>query len=412
MRKVAITGIGVISPVGNDVASFWSGLVSGVNGIGPITRFDASGFPVRIAAEVKNFDAAAYMDPKVAHRSALFTQFALAAAKQAVADSGIDFSAEPDPYRCGCTVSSGVGGIDVTEQEVIRMCEKKTTRVLPLVIPEIIANMAAGSIAVEHHLQGPNYATVTACASGLHSIGQAYRAVKYGEADVMLAGGAEAPVCPISVAGFAALHALSTRNDDPEHASRPFDKDRNGFVMGEGGGVVVLEEMERAKARGARIYGELAGFGETCDAYHMTAPMPDGAASAKAIELAMREAGVTPDQVGYINAHGTSTPMNDRIETLAVKRAFGEDAARKVSVSSTKSMTGHLLGGAGAIETVACVKALETGVIPPTINHFTDDPDCDLDYTFGTARERKLDVVLNNALGFGGHDACIAIRRV
>lgn len=412
MRRVVITGLGVISPVGNDVESFWNALLSGTNGIGVLDRFDSSEFAVKIAAQVKDFDPTRYMDPKAAHRFALFTQYALAAAKQAVADSGIDFAAEPDPYRCGCMVTSGVGGVDVVEQEVLRMETKHTTKIIPLCIPKIIVNMAAGAIAIEHNLHGPNFGPVTACASGLHSIGLAYRSIKYGESDVMLAGGAEAPLCPVAVAGFAALHALSTNNDDPAHACRPFDKDRNGFIMGEGGGVVVLEEYERAKARGARIYGEVVGFGETCDAFHMTAPMEGGVASAKAISGSLLEAGLAADAVGYVNAHGTSTPMNDRIETAALKLALGEEAARKVSISSTKSMTGHLLGGAGAIETVACLKVLETGLIPPTINYTTPDPDCDLDYTPNAARERKVDVVLNNALGFGGHNACVAFRKV
>ena len=333
-------------------------------------------------------------------------------AKMAVADSGIDFAAEPDPYRCGCTVSSGVGGIDVTEAEVLRMERAHTTKVIPFAIPEMIINMAAGTIAQIHGLRGPNFGVVSACATGLHSIGVAFRAIKYGEADVMLAGGTEGPLCRVAVAAFAALHALSTRNDDPEHACRPFDKDRNGFIMSEGGSVLVLEEYERAKARGARIYAEIAGFGETCDAYHMTAPRPDGSAGARAMTDAMREAGVNPEDVGYINAHGTSTQMNDKIETGVIKQALGEDAARKVSISSTKSMTGHLLGGTGALETVVCAKALQTGVIPPTINYATPDPDCDLDYTPNTARERAIGVALNNSLGFGGHNAVVALRRV
>ena len=413
MRRVVITGMGVLSPIGNTLDTFWNNAVAGVNGIHAITRFDTSdNFPVKIAGELKDFKAIDYMDVKTAHRSALFTQYAVAAAKMAVADSGIDFAAEPDPYRCGCTVSSGVGGIDVTEAEVLRMERAHTTKVIPFAIPEMIINMAAGTIAQIHGLRGPNFGVVSACATGLHSIGVAFRAIKYGEADVMLAGGTEGPLCRVAVAAFAALHALSTRNDDPEHACRPFDKDRNGFIMSEGGSVLVLEEYERAKARGARIYAEIAGFGETCDAYHMTAPRPDGSAGARAMTDAMREAGVNPEDVGYINAHGTSTQMNDKIETGVIKQALGEDAARKVSISSTKSMTGHLLGGTGALETVVCAKALQTGVIPPTINYATPDPDCDLDYTPNTARERAIGVALNNSLGFGGHNAVVALRRV
>ena len=413
MRRVVITGMGVLSPIGNSLDTFWNNAVAGVNGIGTITKFDISGgFPVTIAGELKGFVASDYMDAKTARRSAQFTQYAVAAAKMAVDDAGIDFKAEPDPYRCGCTVGSGVGGIEITETEVLRMERGKTAKVSPFSIPEMIANMAAGTIAIEHGLRGPNYGVVSACATGLHSIGAAFRMIQHGEADVMLAGGAEGPLCPVAVASFAALHALSTRNDDPAHACRPFDRDRNGFIMSEGGAVLVLEEYERAKKRGARIYCEVAGFGQTCDAYHMTAPMPDGEAGARAMANAMAEAGVDGAAVDYINAHGTSTQMNDKVETLVIKKALGEEAARKVSISSTKSMTGHLLGGTGALETVACAKAIETGVIPPTINYTTPDPDCDLDYTPNTARERRVDVALNNSLGFGGHNAVVALRRV
>jgi 3-oxoacyl-[acyl-carrier-protein] synthase II len=413
MRRVVITGMGVLSPIGNSLDTFWNNAVAGVNGIATIARFPIpEGFPVTIAGELKDFDPTRYMDVKTARRSADFTLYAVAAAKMAVDDSGIDFKAEPDPYRCGCTVGSGVGGIEVTEREVLRMERGKTAKVSPFSIPEMIANMAAGTIAIEHGLRGPNYGVVSACATGLHSIGAALRMIQHGEADVMLAGGAEGPICPIAVASFAALHALSTRNDDPAHACRPFDKDRNGFIMSEGGAVLVLEEYERAKKRGARIYCEVAGFGQTCDAYHMTAPMPDGEAGARAMKAAMAEAGVDGAAVNYINAHGTSTQMNDKVETLVIKKALGEDAARKVAISSTKSMTGHLLGGTGALETVACAKAIETGVIPPTINYTTPDPDCDLDYTPNTARERRVDVALNNSLGFGGHNAVVALKRV
>ncbi len=414
MRKVVITGMGAVSPIGNNLETFWNNAVAGVNGIGRITKFDVSGgFPITFAGEVKGFNATDFgVDAKMARRCALFTQYALAAAKMAVADSGLDFASEPDPYRCGCTIGSGVGGIDITENEVLRMERGKTAKISPFAIPEMIANMAAGMVALQHGLRGLNYGVVSACATGLHSIGAALRAIQHGEADVVLAGGSEAPICPVAVAGFAALHALSTRNDDPEHASRPFDRNRNGFIMAEGGAVLVLEEYERARRRGARIYCEVAGFGQTCDAYHMTAPMPDGEAGARAMSLAMAEAGVSPDGVDYINAHGTSTPMNDKTETVVVKKALGEDAARKVSISSTKSMTGHLLGGTGALETIVCAKAIETGVIPPTINYETPDPDCDLDYTPNTARERVVDVALNNSLGFGGHNAVVALRKV
>ena len=413
MRRVVITGMGVLSPIGNSLDTFWNNAVAGVNGIATIAKFPLpEGFPVTIAGELKDFDPARYMDVKTARRSADFTLYAVAAAKMAVDDSGIDFKAEPDPYRCGCTVGSGVGGIEITEKEVLRMERGKTAKVSPFSIPEMIANMAAGTIAIEHGLRGPNYGVVSACATGLHSIGAALRLIQHGEADVMLAGGAEGPICPVAVASFAALHALSTRNDDPAHACRPFDRDRNGFIMSEGGAVLVLEEYERAKRRGARIYCEVAGFGQTCDAYHMTAPMPDGEAGARAMANAMAEAGVDGAAVDYINAHGTSTQLNDKVETLVIKKALGEEAARKVSISSTKSMTGHLLGGTGALETVACAKAIETGVIPPTINYTTPDPDCDLDYTPNTARERRIDIALNNSLGFGGHNACVVLKKV
>lgn len=414
MRRVAITGMGVISPIGNNLETFWNNAVAGVNGIGTITKFDVSnGFPVTFAGEVKGFNAADFgVDPKTARRCALFTQYALAASKMAVADSGIDFAAEPDPYRFGCTIGSGVGGIDVTENEVLRMERGKTAKISPFSIPEMIANMAAGMVALQHGLRGLNYGVVSACATGLHSVGAAMRAIQHGEADVVLAGGCEAPICPVAVAGFAALHALSTRNDDPGRASRPFDKGRDGFVMAEGAAVLVLEDLDRAKKRGARIYAEVAGFGQTCDAYHMTAPMPSGEAGARAMSLAMAEAGVSGEDVDYVNAHGTSTPMNDKTETAVIKTALGESAARKVSVSSTKSMTGHLLGGTGALETVVCAKAIETGIVPPTINYETPDPECDLDCTPNVARERPVKVALNNSLGFGGHNAVVALRAV
>ncbi|MBR1836000.1 MAG: beta-ketoacyl-ACP synthase II [Kiritimatiellae bacterium] len=414
MRRVAITGMGVISPIGNNLETFWNNAVAGVNGIATITKFDVSnGFPVTFAGEVKGFNAADFgVDPKTARRCALFTQYALAASKMAVADSGIDFAAEPDPYRFGCTIGSGVGGIDVTENEVLRMERGKTAKISPFSIPEMIANMAAGMVALQHGLRGLNYGVVSACATGLHSVGAAMRAIQHGEADVVLAGGCEAPICPVAVAGFAALHALSTRNDDPGRASRPFDKGRDGFVMAEGAAVLVLEDLDRAKKRGARIYAEVAGFGQTCDAYHMTAPMPSGEAGARAMSLAMAEAGVSGEDVDYVNAHGTSTPMNDKTETAVIKQALGESAARKVSVSSTKSMTGHLLGGTGALETVVCAKAIETGIVPPTINYETPDPECDLDCTPNVARERPVKVALNNSLGFGGHNAVVALKAV
>lgn len=411
MKRVVITGMGVVSPLGCELNTFWNRLVEGTNGIGTITKFDATEFPVKIAAEVKDFDANAFIDPKQQRRMDPYTHYAIAASRMAVQDSGINFS-EENPWRCGCIVSSGVGGISTTEKEVRTLSERGPRRVSPFCIPQIIVNIASGMVAIEHGLKGPNYAVVSACATGLHSIGDAMKAIKYGEADVMLAGGAEAAVCPISIAGFAAMHALSTTNDDPTHACRPFDKERNGFIMGEGAAVLVLEEYEHAVKRGAKIYAEVGGFGATCDAYHMTAPAEGGEGGAQAMIISMESAGVNPDQIGYINAHGTSTPMNDRIETAAIKKALGEDNARKVSISSSKSMTGHMLGAAGALESVVCALALKNGVIPPTINYQNPDPDCDLDYTPNAARERKIDFCLNNSLGFGGHNACALFKRV
>ena len=411
MHRIVITGMGVVSPLGSDLDTFWSRLSSGTNGVGKITRFDASAFPVQIAAEVKDFDVNAFIDPKAQRRMDPFTHYAIAASAMAVKDSGINFSTL-DPYRCGCIVSSGVGGITTTEAEVLKMVEKGPTRVSPFCIPQIIVNIASGMVAIEHGLKGPNYAVISACASGLHSIGNAMRLIQHGEVDVMLAGGAEASVSPISIAGFAALHALSRRNDDPATASRPFDKDRDGFIMGEGGAVVVLESYEHAMKRGARIYAEVSGFGQTCDAFHMTAPADTAEGSTRAMTDAMKDAGVNASDIHYINAHGTSTPMNDRIETLAIKQALGEAEARRVMISSSKSMTGHMLGAAGAIESIVCALAIKNGVVPPTINYTTPDPDCDLDYVPNTAREAKVEVCVNNSLGFGGHNACVIFKKV
>ncbi len=411
MHRIVITGMGVVSPLGSDLDTFWSRISSGTNGVGKITRFDASAFPVQIAAEVKDFDVNAFIDPKAQRRMDPFTHYAIAASAMAVKDSGIDFSAY-DPFRCGCIISSGVGGITTTEAEVLKMVEKGPTRVSPFCIPQIIVNIASGLVAIEHGLKGPNYAVISACASGLHSIGNAMRLIQYGDVDVMLAGGAEAAVSPISIAGFAALHALSKRNDDPATASRPFDKDRDGFIMAEGGAVLVLESYEHAMKRGARIYAEVSGFGQTCDAFHMTAPADTAEGSTRAMTDAMKDAKVNASDIHYINAHGTSTPMNDRIETLAIKQALGEAEARRVMISSSKSMTGHMLGAAGAIESIVCALAIKNGVVPPTINYTTPDPDCDLDYVPNTARETKVEVCANNSLGFGGHNACAIFKKV
>ncbi|MCL1909808.1 MAG: beta-ketoacyl-ACP synthase II [Kiritimatiellaeota bacterium] len=410
MKRVVITGMGVVSPLGSTLESFWSACVAGENGVGKITRFDASNFPVQIAAEVKGFDVNAFIEPKAQRRMDAFTQFAIGASAMAVGDSGLDFSKE-DPFRCGVIISSGVGGITTTENEVLKMKEKGPKFVSPFCIPQIIVNIASGMVAIEHGLKGPNYAVISACASGLHSIGDAARIIQRGEADIMLAGGTEAAVSPISIAGFAALHALSRRNDDPAHASRPFDKDRDGFVMGEGAAVLILEDYEHAAARGARIYAEVAGFGQTCDAFHMTAPSETAEGSTRAILNALADAQLPPSSVSYINAHGTSTPMNDPLETKAIKDSLGEDTARRVMISSTKSMTGHMLGAAGAIESVVCAMAIKTGVVPPTINYATPDPACDLDYVPNAAREAKVEVCLNNSLGFGGHNGTLVFRK-
>jgi len=410
-RRVVVTGMGACTPLGCTLDAIWSRLVSGFNGIGPITHFDATGFPVTFAGEVRDFDAGAFFDAKRQARMDRYSWFALAAARMAVANAGVDWS-KTDPNRCGALVGSGVGGLGTVQQETAKMLERGPTRMSPFTVPMIIANIASGLIAIEHNLRGPNYGVCSACATGLHCIGDAARIIERGDADIMLAGGAESAINGIGVASFASMRALSTRNDSPETASRPFDKDRNGFVMGEGAGVLVLEEYENARARGADILAEVAGYGCTCDAHHITAPAENGDGAARAMALAMRDAGVGPEAIGYVNAHGTSTPMNDRIETMAIKTAFGEDLARKVMISSTKSMTGHMLGAAGAFESIACILAMRNGVVPPTINYTTPDPDCDLDYVPNTAREASVDVCLNNAFGFGGHNACAVFRKV
>ena len=410
MSKVAITGLGVVSPLGCDLESFWAGLKNGASGIRRIDHFDPEGFAVQIAGQVKDFNPDDFLSPKEQRRVDQFCWYALGAAKMAMTDSGLDMSTET-PERMGAIVGSGIGGLRTFENQHSVLRDRGPSRCSPFVIPQMISNMPAGLIAIEHNLKGPNYAAVSACATGAHGIGEAMRIIQRGDADVMLAGGAEAAVTQMGIAGFAAMKALSKRNDEPTRASRPFDKDRDGFVMGEGAAIVVLEGMERANARGARIYCEVAGFGMTCDAYHVTAPAETGEGAARAMALAMKDAGVEPGDVDYINAHGTSTQLNDRVETRAIKTVLGEDAARKVMVSSTKSMTGHLLGAAGGIESAVCALALRDGVIPPTINYETPDPDCDLDYVPNSAREIGINACLNNSLGFGGHNACLLFRR-
>ncbi|MDD8044953.1 MAG: beta-ketoacyl-ACP synthase II [Verrucomicrobiota bacterium] len=405
-HRVVVTGIGVISALGEDLPTFWSNLTAGKSGIRPITRFDATDYTSRIAGEVVDFDPNRYMDPKLARKTARFTQMAVAASNMALQDAGLKIGENADPLRTGVFVGSGVGGIEVIEEQIITMHTRGPKRISPFFVPMMIANMGAGVVGIETGAKGPNLAIVSACASGAHALGEAMNLLRCGRAEVMLSGGAEAAVSPSGIGGFCALRALSQRNDEPERASRPFDKDRDGFVMGEGAAMLVLETLEHALARGARIYAEFAGFGATCDAYHMTAPSDDGEGAARSMQIAMEDAGLGLDQIDYINAHGTATPLNDRCETAAIKRVFG-DLAYKVAISSTKSMTGHLLGAAGAMEMAASVLAIHNGLVPPTINLETPDPDCDLDYVPNKARSMKVRAILNNALGFGGHNATL-----
>jgi 3-oxoacyl-[acyl-carrier-protein] synthase II len=411
-RRVVLTGIGVVSPVGDDPKTFWNNLVEGRSGIKRITQFDASSFDCQIAGEVTDFNPGEYLrNPKDVRRTDRFSQFALACAKKALDDSGLDLD-RVDKSRCGVLVGSGIGGLRSLEDQHTVLMNKGASRVSPFMVPMMIVNMGSGLIAMEYGFEGPNFAIVTACATAANTIGEAWRMIRYGEADLFLAGGCEAVVCPLGIAGFCSMRAMSTRNGEPEKASRPFDRDRNGFVMGEGGGILVVEEYEHAKARGAQIYCELAGYGLTCDAYHMTAPRPEGTAVARGMKAASDHAGVNPDQVDYINAHATSTPVGDLCETNAIKLYAGEHAKRGLLVSSTKSMTGHLLGGAGGIESAICALAIRHGVVPPTINLDNPSPDCDLDYVPHVARERRVRVALNNSFGFGGHNATLCFKAV
>ena len=407
MKRVAVTGLGVISPVGNDIPTFWNALCSGTCGIGPITKFDATDYPVKLAAEVRDFDPRQYMEKLDILHSDVYTHFAMAAACQAVADSGI--AGTLDAERVGVYIGSGIGGIATFMTEHSKLLNRGPRRVSPYFIPMMIPNMASSMIAIRYHFHGPAMPMVTACASGTNAIGEALRLIRHGYADAMVAGGAEATVNALAAAGFSNMQALSP-SEHPNAASLPFDVRRAGFVMGEGAGVLVLEELEHAKQRGATIYAELTGYGSTCDAYHITSPDPSAAESARAIADAWRETGLDTDRV-YFNAHGTGTPMNDRIETLAIKKALGEDRARRITISSTKSMTGHMLGAAGGAEAVASVLALRDGIAPPTINLTQPDPDCDLDYTPLTAKHADFDVALSSSLGFGGHNACLAFRK-
>ncbi len=413
-RRVAVTGLGMISPVGNDVAATWASLLKGVSGAAPITKFDASAFPVRFAAEVKGFDPLLYMDRKEAKRSDLYTQYALAASVQAMRDSGLAVNGSAagiPPERIGVIVGSGIGGLKSFEEQHDVYHENGPSRISPFFIPMFIADIAAGIVSMRFNAKGPNYATVSACATGAHAIGAAFRAIQYGDADVMITGGAEATVTPMAIGGFANMKALSERNDTPSTASRPFDATRDGFVMGEGAGVVILEEWEHARARGARIHAEVVGFGATGDAYHLTAPAPGGEGAQRAMRAAMADAGLSADDVGYINAHGTSTPTGDISETTAIKGVFG-DRAKDVNVSSTKSATGHMLGAAGGAEFIFTALALRECTVPPTINYETPDAACDLNYTPNAAVRRELQAALTNSFGFGGHNVTLALRRV
>lgn len=407
-RRVVVTGMGAVTPIGNNVDTFWKSVREGKVGIAPITKFETEEYKVKLAAEVKDFEAKDYMDFKTAKRMAPFSQYAVVAAKEAMEQSGIDMEKE-DPFRVGVIIGSGIGGLDVMEREHERLMEKGPSRVNTLMVPMMICNMAAGNVAIQLGCRGKCTNVVTACATGTHCIGDAFRAIQYGDADVVLAGGAESSVTPLGVAGFTSLTALS-QAEDPMRASIPFDKDRNGFVIGEGAGVVVLEELEHALSRGAAILAEVVGYGATCDAYHITSPIEDGSGAAKAMTLAMEEAGVKPEDVEYINAHGTSTHHNDLFETRAIKVAFGE-AANKVKINSTKSMIGHLLGAAGGVECITCVKTLEEGFIHQTVGTKEKDPECDLDYVLGAPIEKQVNYALTNSLGFGGHNASLLLKR-
>lgn len=407
-RRVVITGLGAVTPIGNNVAEFWDGIKEGKVGIGPITKFDASEYKAKIAAEVKDFVAKEHMDFKAAKRMEPFSQYAVAAAKEAMEDSGINMEAE-DPFRAGVIVGSGIGSLQAVETNYTKIIEKGPSRVNPLMVPLMISNMAAGNVSIQLGLKGKCTNVVTACASGTNCIGDALRAIQYDDADIMIAGGTESCICPTGVAGFAGLTALST-TEDPMKASIPFDKDRNGFVLGEGAGIVVLEELEHAKARGAHIYAEVAGYGATGDAYHITSPAEDGSGASMAMKLAMKEAGVTSGEVDYINAHGTSTHHNDLFETRAIKIALGDDA-KKVKINSTKSMIGHLLGAAGGVEAIVVAKSIEDGYIHQTVGTTVPDEELDLDYCIGSGVNQEVKVAMSNSLGFGGHNATILMKK-
>ena len=407
-RSVVVTGLGAVTSIGHDVPSFWASLVAGKIGVRRVTLFDPSAFACQIGAEVRDWDAATLMDPKEARRNDRYTHFGFVAAKQAFADSVLDMARE-DADRVGVIIGSGIGGMHTYETQLAVLHERGPRKVSPFAIPSLIGNMCSGLVAIEHGARGPNFGIVSACATGTHALGEAAHAIRRGDADVMIAGGSEAAITPFAYASFCSMKAMSTRNDEPQRASRPFDRNRDGFIMGEGSGILVLESMAHARARGARIYCELAGYAATCDAFHITQPDPEGKGLSMAMRRAMASASVDPSSIDYINAHGTSTPYNDKFETLAIKKEFGEHA-RKVAISSTKSMTGHLLGAAGGIESVICVKTIEQGVIAPTMNLEDPDPDCDLDYVPNAARSAPVRTVLSNNLGFGGQNASVVFR--
>ncbi|WP_134700342.1 beta-ketoacyl-ACP synthase II [Ammoniphilus sp. YIM 78166] len=408
-NRVVITGMGVISPIGKSVEEFWGNLLAGKSGVDHITSFDVSDYPTQIAAEVKDFNPEEFMEKKDVKRTDRFVQFAIAAGKLAMENAGINMD-ELNRDRVGVYIGSGIGGLGTFEDQHRTLMEKGPKRVSPFFIPMMIANMGSGQVSIALGAKGPNSAAVTACATGTNSIGDAFKIIQRGEADVMFAGGSEATIRPTGLAGFCSAKAMSTRNDEPQKASRPFDLDRDGFVMGEGSGVLVLESLEHAKKRGANILAEIVGYGMSGDAHHLTMPAPEGEGAARCMAMAIRDAGITPDQIDYINAHGTSTEYNDKFETMAIKTALGEHAY-KVAVSSTKSMTGHLLGAAGAVEAIACVQAIRDQTLPPTINYETPDPECDLDYVPNVPRKAKVDITLSNSLGFGGHNATIIIKK-
>jgi 3-oxoacyl-[acyl-carrier-protein] synthase II len=407
--RVVVTGMSVVSPLGIGLEDFWSNLVAGKSGVGPITRFDTEGYSTKIGAEVKNFVPEEYMDRKEARRMDRFTQFGIAAVKMALEDAGLKIDSL-DRDRVGVILGSGIGGIETLEEQHKVLLNKGPGRVSPFFIPMMIANMGPAQIAIIHGIRGCNLITTSACASSNNAIGDSLRLLQRGQLDVMITGGTEAPITPLAVAGFCTMKAMSTRNDDPAGASRPFDAQRDGFVIGEGAGLLILETLDHARKRGARIYGEVAGYGSNCDAYHITAPDPEGMGAAGSMKLALEDAGLSPDQVDYINAHGTSTPLGDKIETLAVKQVFGPHAY-KLAVGSTKSMTGHLLGAAGGLEAVVCLLALQRGVIPPTINLHSPDPECDLDYVPNEARKADLNIALSNSFGFGGHNVTLVFKK-